>query len=133
MAQHEVIAVIGQCLTGVDVGDCAIGGGQDRVGWFAVFVAFEAADVQALVHLPAFAADAAECAGDPVFASGADKEFLFAAFFEQGEVGGGEVEGLGVGGEGAESQKERCSDSRSRTAAKLAIKVPAKVGEGSSL
>jgi hypothetical protein len=42
------------------------------------------------------AADAAEGAGCPGFAGGADKKLFLAAFFEQGVIGSGELKGLGA-------------------------------------
>jgi hypothetical protein len=52
MEQDDVTAVVGKGWAIVDVGHDAIGGGHDWVSGFAVAIALEAFDVQALVHLP---------------------------------------------------------------------------------
>jgi hypothetical protein len=92
--QDDVAAIIGERRFVVDVGHHAIGGGHDRVDGFAGAVALEAFDVQALVHLPAIGADAAEGAGDPGLARGWDKITFLAARFKEGLVGGGKLERL---------------------------------------
>ncbi len=83
MPNHNVVAVIREGRFSVDIGDGAIGGGHDRIGGLAMFVALEAAYVEAFVQLMAVATDTTESARGPGFAGGADKEFFLAAFFEE--------------------------------------------------
>src|SRR5205085_10677742 len=103
MAEDDVIAVVGERGTSVDVGDGAVGGGQDGIGGLAFFVALQTANIEAFVKLPAFGANATEGAAGPGFAGGGDEEFFFLAGFVEGVVGGREEEGLGgTGGQGEE-------------------------------
>jgi len=100
--EDDVDPVIGQTGAMVDVGDRAIGGGEDRVGRFTFAVALEAADIDAFVHLSAAGSGATEHAMGVGMAGGADKELLFLSGLEQCGIGGGEEErGLrGCGGGG---------------------------------
>ena len=95
--QDEVVAVVRQRWPRADIGDRAVGGGQHRVGWLAMPVALEAADVEALVHLPAAAAHTAEGAGHPRLAGRADEESLLAPLFEERVIGSGKLKGLRLG------------------------------------
>jgi hypothetical protein len=60
-------------------------------------VALEAADVEALVHLPTPAAHTTESAGRPRLISRTYEEFLFVPLFKEGVVGSGKPKGLGLG------------------------------------
>src|ERR1035437_5447566 len=102
MTHDNIIAVVRQGGPRADIDDRAVGGGQDRVGGLAVVVALEAADVEALVHLPAATAHAAERAGHPWLADGADEEPFLPPFLEQSAIGCGKQEGLSLGGNGEE-------------------------------
>ena len=61
----DVVAVVGEPSLGVDVSDGAIGGGTNRINRLTISIALSAFDVNALVHLPALRADAAEGATWP--------------------------------------------------------------------
>lgn len=95
MTKDDVDAVGGQCGLGVDIGHRTVGRGVDRIGRFTPLVALHAADVEALVHLPAFGTDATEGAAGPGSADGADEVLIFSAGFEQGPVRGWQDEMAG--------------------------------------
>ena len=94
MFKNNVAAVIRQAGIVAEVCDGAIGGGHDRISWFAVFVALKAFDVETFVHLPAIGTHATETAALPGFAGRADEKLFAAVFFEQRVVGGGKVKWL---------------------------------------
>ena len=108
VADDDVFAVIRQRRPGAEINHRAIGGGHDGIGRLAVPVALEAADVEALVHLPAVGAHAAETAGRPrLVRRGRGKEFQFVSGFIQGVVGGGKLERRLREKAGAQSQGQR--------------------------
>src|SRR5258706_308195 len=94
MLQDDVVPVIGKRRLRIDVSDRAVGGGHDGVGWLAVFVALQAADVQTLVQLPAVAPHATEATGRPRLVCRADEKLFFAAVFKERGVGGGQTKRL---------------------------------------
>src|ERR1039458_1750331 len=94
MAHDDVISIIGERRFRADVNHGAVRAGHDRIGRFAALVALKAADVEALMHLPAVAADTAETAACPGFAHRADEEFFLATRFKQRAVRGRKLEGL---------------------------------------
>src|SRR5439155_2296421 len=65
MTEDDVIAEVRERRLRIDVGDGAIGGGHHRIRGFAPLVALEAADIEALMHLPTPAADTTETAARP--------------------------------------------------------------------
>src|SRR5258706_315895 len=52
VAKDDVVAVVGERRTVVDVNDRSVSSGQHRIGRFAPRVALQATDVQSLMHLP---------------------------------------------------------------------------------
>src|SRR3954468_11858318 len=83
MMQNDIISIIGQGRMGVDISDSSIRSGQDRVGWLAVFVALQTADVQSFMQLRPVAAHAAEGSGRPWLSNRSDEKFFFAIFFKK--------------------------------------------------
>ena len=94
MLHDDILAVVGQAGLRVDVYDCPIRRRADRIGRFAAGIALGALDVEALVHLPAPGADAAEGAAWPSAADGRGKIVDLVAGFEYGLVGGREMQRL---------------------------------------
>ena len=98
VAKDDVDPVGGGGGLEVDVGDGAVCGGKDGVGWLSASVFLDGADVDAFMELASAGADAAELAAFPGLAGRADEELLVGlARGEQGAVGGGELEGLPAG------------------------------------
>ena len=80
VADDDVLAVVREAGLGADIHHGAVGRGHHGIGRLAVAVGVQVQDVQALVHLPAVAADAAEAAAGPrLVGRGGREEFQFLA------------------------------------------------------
>src|SRR5260221_12892094 len=88
MTQDNIIPIIGKRRAGVEVRHSAVRRGQNRIDRFAAPIPLEAANVQALVHLPPLGPDAPEGAAGPWLAYRPNEEVLFLPSLEQSPVCG---------------------------------------------
>ena len=101
VAQDQIDAVVGEAGFRVDVGDGAVGRGEDRVQGFAFGVALDGSDIEAFVELVTFRADATKRAAGPGTSHRAREELLLGFGVQQGQVGRRQAEEwrhLGCGG-----------------------------------
>src|SRR5437762_1103520 len=84
--QHDVVAVIGKRRPVVEVSDSAVSRREDGINWFTAVIALQTANVQSLVHLPAFTPHTTETATGPRFADSAHEEFFFLTGFKERAV-----------------------------------------------
>jgi hypothetical protein len=87
--ENGVDAIAGEGGIGVEIGDGAVGGGEDGIGRFAAVIELDGADVEAFVELPAFGPHTAEGATGPWASDGTDEVIFLGIGMEEGLVRGG--------------------------------------------
>jgi hypothetical protein len=106
-----IVAIVRERRFAVDVGNRSVGGGHDRDRLVRPFVALQAADINAFMHLPAFGADATEAAALPRFADGGNEEpFAAAVRVKEGAVRGGQLKTSAVRGRGNQTRSSNRFD-----------------------